>query len=157
MLLILYNCWILCSFLCWWVVMKQCHNCQQTGWTLFSNWHCRCCNKSLGWLFLENYCFHDYINGTAVCLVVLVVVVCWLTPSLNITWCSAWSSNSTVCITLLSKGPDCVVWSCGTLLSTPPPTVVGGVDNRVPQLHTTQSEPFDYTLFCNAFIRLWVV
>ena len=33
------------------------------------------------------------------------------------------------------KGSDCVAWSCGTLLSTPPS--VGGVDSKVPQLHST--------------------
>ena len=33
-------------------------------------------------------------------------------------------------------------WSCGMLLSTQP-TMVGCVDNKVPQLHATQSESLD--------------
>ena len=33
------------------------------------------------------------------------------------------------------------VYSCGTLLSTPPH---GGFDNKMPQLHATQSEFLDY-------------
>ena len=40
----------------------------------------------------------------------------------------------------LTKGSDCVVRSCETLLSNQPG---GGVDNEVPQLHATQSEPLD--------------
>ena len=32
------------------------------------------------------------------------------------------------------------------MLSTPP-TVVGGVNNKVPQLHATQSEPLDYSKY----------
>ena len=35
-----------------------------------------------------------------------------------------------------------VAWSCGTLAS----THSDGFDNKVPQLHTTLSEPLDYTL-----------
>ena len=41
---------------------------------------------------------------------------------------------------LQSKGSNCVAWSCDTLLSAPPL-----VDNKVSQLHATQSEPLDYT------------
>ena len=53
------------------------------------------------------------------------------------------------------------MWSCGALLSTPPqqsektshfyrscPLIrCGGVDNKMPQLHATQSEPLDYRFY----------
>ena len=48
-------------------------------------------------------------------------------------------------IVYLRAHSDCVAWSCGPLLSTPPHLHHwGGDDSKVPQLHATQSEPLDY-------------